>query len=62
MRNVCLQKWDNGEPGVIGSRKDFTAPDDFRAEDVTEDYDELKITENGRVVYWEINGIVVYEW
>ena len=62
MRNVAIFKWDNGEPGIGGSGKVFTTEDDFRPEDVTEDYDELKITENGRVVYWEINGIVVYEW
>ena len=61
MRNVSVTKWDNGEPGSV-SEKNFNTTDDFRPEDVTEDYDELKITENGRVVYWEINGIVVYEW
>ena len=61
MRNVSVTKWDNGEPGIV-SEKNFNTTDDFQPEDVTEDYDELKITENGRVVYWEINGIVVYEW
>ena len=61
MRNVSITKWDNGEPDGMVSGKDFTAPDDFRAEDVTEDYDELRITENGRLIYWEINGMVVYE-
>ena len=60
MKNVFLTKWDNGKFGV-GILKYFTAPDDFRPEDVTEDYDKLEIIESGRVVYRKVNGIVVYE-
>lgn len=60
MKNVCLQKWDNGRPGS-GSATVRTVSDDFRPEDVTEDYDELEIIKFGRVVYRKINGTVVYD-
>lgn len=58
MKNVWLQKWDNGRPGS-GCIKVIIVPDDFRPEDVTGDYDKLEIIENGRVVYQKINGKVV---
>lgn len=60
MKNVCLQKWDNGRPGS-GYGEVRTVPDDFRPEDVTGDYDELEIIESGRVVYRKVKGTVVYD-
>lgn len=60
MKNVCLQKWDNGRPGS-GYGEVHTVPDDFRPEDVTGDYDELEIIESGRVVYRKVKGTVVYD-
>lgn len=60
MKNVCIIKWDNGRPGV-GYGEVRTVPDDFRPEDVTEDYDELEINKSGRVLYRKINGIVVFK-
>ena len=59
MKNVCVMKWDNERPGW-GSGIVRTVPDDFRPEDVTEDYDELEINKSGRVLYRKINGIVVF--
>lgn len=59
-KNVCLQKWDNGRPGS-GYGEVRTVPDDFQPEDVTDDYDELTITEAGRVVYHKVKGTVMYD-